>query len=165
MVRGEWVRHAPHRSSLLGRASVVTDGRWQLAAVTGGLYLADDRETAVAEWYRYLAERGLPPTYAVPHDHHVWRVELEVANLRDPERLARVGLGPPLPTQRTWPAFQEIGDALFNEGWSGLVAPSAARPRHVVACIFTTSWPPAGCTPLRTIEIAEIPTPPRGLTT
>lgn len=44
---------------LLGRASTPTDGRWQRGADVGALYLADERDTAVAERYLYLAERGL----------------------------------------------------------------------------------------------------------
>ena len=118
-VSGEWIRHAPHRSSLLGRAPTPTDGRWQRGANVGGLYLADETDTAVAEWYRYLAERGLPPGYAVPHDHHVWSVDLKVADLSDLQRLARVGLEMPRPTRRTWQAFQDVGEALSSEGWPG----------------------------------------------
>jgi RES domain-containing protein len=162
-VDGEWIRHAPHHSSLLGRASVPTDGRWQRGLTVGGLYLADEPGTAVAEWYRYLAERGLPPAHAIPHDHHVWRVELEVANLSDTDRLARIGLDPPLPSRRIWPRFQDVGEALWREGLAGLLAPSAARPDHFVVCVFTATWPPDGCTPLRSIEITEIPLPPSDL--
>jgi uncharacterized damage-inducible protein DinB len=69
-VDGTWIRHAPHRSSLLGRAAEPTDGRWQRGETVRGLYLADERATAVAEWYRLLTERGLPPARAIPHDHH-----------------------------------------------------------------------------------------------
>jgi hypothetical protein len=36
-VDGEWIRHAPHRSSLLGRASEATDGRWQQGDVVRAL--------------------------------------------------------------------------------------------------------------------------------
>jgi len=70
-VAGEWIRHAPHRSSLRGRSAEPTDGRWQHALIARGLYLADEAATATAEWYRFLAERGLPPARAIPHDHHI----------------------------------------------------------------------------------------------
>ena len=162
-VDGEWVRHAPHRSVLLGRSSVPTDGRWQRGQTVGALYLADERGTAVAEWYRYLAERGLPPAHAIPHDHHLWSVQIDVANLSDSDRLARVGLDPPMPTRRTWPRFQDVGEALWRGGWGGLVAPSAARADHLVLCVFTPTWPPEGCTPLRSIEVAKLPPPPPDL--
>ena len=49
-VDGEWIRHAPHRSSLLGRASEATDGRWQHGDVVRALSLADEPATAIAEW-------------------------------------------------------------------------------------------------------------------
>ena len=80
-VAGEWIRHAPHRSALLGRATEPTDGRWQRGEIVRGLYLADEPATAIAEWYRLLAERGLPPARAIPHDHHVWTIRLELVDL------------------------------------------------------------------------------------
>lgn len=164
-VGGEWIRHAPHHSDLLGRSSESTDGRWQRGGVVRALYLAQGAATAVAEWYRYLAERGLPPTAAVPHDHHLWRVDLQAADLSTPQRLAGVGLQPPRPSARTWRPYQRVGEALWREGWSGLCAPSAARPAALVLCIFGDAWPPRGCTPLRAIKISQVPPPPTGMTT
>lgn len=165
-VNGEWIRHAPHGSALLGRASERTDGRWQHGAVVRGLYLADERATAIAEWYRWLAERGLAPTHAMPQDHHIWRLDLQLANLSSPDRLAAVGLPAPRPTSHTWPAFQAVGDALWEHGWSGLLAPSAARPRSLIVCVFDDdTWPPRGCTPLHALAITDVPPPPTGMTT
>jgi RES domain-containing protein len=165
-VAGEWVRHAPHRSSLLGRATVATDGRWQRATVVRALYLADEAATATAEWYRFLAERGLPPTRAIPHDHHIWRIDTELADLSSAERLAAAGLPLPRPSRRTWPPFQDVGDALWRAGWAGLLAPSAARPASLIVCIFDHGvWPPTGCQPVRTVEITDVPPPPTGMTT
>jgi RES domain-containing protein len=125
---GEWIRHVPYRTDLWGRSAEATDGRWQHGGVVQALYLADTAQTAIAEWYRFLAERGLPPGQAIPHDHHIWQVDLEVADLSTPERLARVGLQPPRPDRATWTAFQDVGDQLFEAGYAGLLAPSAARP-------------------------------------
>jgi RES domain-containing protein len=162
-VAGEWVRHAPHRSSLLGRAAEPADGRWQHGDVVRGLYLADEAATATAEWYRFLAERGLPPARAIPHDHHIWRIDAQLADLSGPERLAAVGLPPPRPSRRTWPPSQGVGDALWRAGWAGLVAPSAARPASVIICVFDHGfWPPTGCQPLRSVEISDIPRHPLG---
>jgi len=165
-VGGEWIRHAPHGSALLGRAAESTDGRWQRGSTVRGLYLADEPATAIAEWYRQLAELGLSPQRSVPHDHHVWSIELELANLGDNERLAAVGLSAPRPSRRTWLAFQEVGEHLWRAGWAGVLAPSAARPTSRVVCVFDSGgWPPPGCAPIRSIEISTIPPPPTGMTT
>jgi len=165
-ILGRWIRHAPHRSSLLGRPSAPSDGRWQHGDVVAALYLADERDTAVAEWYRVLSEHGLPPSRAIPHDHHIWRIHLELADLSSAERLARVGLEPPLPQRRTWPRFQAVGEELWRDGWSGLIAPSAARPMARIACVFDRGrWPPEGCRPIRAIHLTDAPAPPTGMTT
>jgi RES domain-containing protein len=165
-VHGEWIRHAPHRSSLLGRAAEPTDGRWQRGEIVRGLYLAGEPATAIAEWYRLLAERGLPPGRAIPHDHHVWELKLKLADLSTPERLALLNLETPRPGRRTWAPFQAVGEQLFREGLAGLLAPSAARPKALISCIFDLgAWPPDGCRPTKAVEINEAPAPPTGMTT
>lgn len=165
-VAGEWVRHAPHRSALLGRAAEPTDGRWQRGEIVRALYLTDEPATAIAEWYRLLAERGLPPARAIPHDHHIWEIHLELVDLSTPERLARLGLDAPRPGRRTWPRYQAVGEQLFRDGYAGLLAPSAARPQALISAIFDRgAWPPDGCRPMRAIEITETPPPPTGMTT
>jgi RES domain-containing protein len=165
-VSGGSICHAPHRSDLLGRAAEPTDGRWQRGEAVSALYLADEPATATAEWYRFLAERGLPPSCAIPHDHHIWRLDIELADLSTLERLTAVGLPPPTAGRRTWPAFQAVGEQLSHGGWRGLLAPSAARPASRIAAVFDHGrWPPGGCEPLRAVEITEAPAPPTGMTT
>ncbi|UGS37071.1 RES family NAD+ phosphorylase [Capillimicrobium parvum] len=159
------VRHSPHPSELLGRPARPTDGRWLRAAVASGLYLADEPDTAVAEWYRLLAERGIPPRFGVPFELHVWSVDVTLADLSSPDRPARVGLERPRPSRRTWSAYQDVGDQLHAEGWAGLVAPSAARPEGRIACLFCESWPPAGAEPISRSTVADVPPPPTGMTT
>jgi RES domain-containing protein len=165
-VDGVWIRHAPGDSDLLGRSAIPSDGRWQRASVTSALYLADARETATAEWYRSLAERGFYPEDYLPFDHHRWQVSLEFADLSSPADLNEVALPQPTPDRRSWPAFQAVGEQLFAGGWPGLIAPSAARPGALIICIFTpAAWPPPGCTPLDAILNDRVPPPPRGMTT
>ena len=68
------------------------DNRWQRGEVVDALYFADSEETVWAEWYRFLAEAGLPPRQALPRDLWRWRIELpEVADLqrRRPARARR----------------------------------------------------------------------------
>jgi RES domain-containing protein len=164
-VQGIWVRHVPHRAELLGRASVPADGRWQRGERVPGLYLADSIETATAEWYRSLAEWGLAPQDHVPYDHHEWRLDLRLADLSSIDRLARVALPAPSPDRRVWPAFQRVGEQLWREGWAGLIAPSAARPTALIACVFAGSWPPHGCEPIKASTVVAVPPPPRGMQT
>jgi len=139
-VEGTWIRHVPDGADLLGRANPPSDGRWQRGAIVPALYLADTTQTATAEWYRSLAEWGLSPQHSV-------------------------ALDPPRPSRRTWPAYQQVGEQLWREGWAGLIAPSAAHPDSLVTCIFASTWPPAGCTPMATSTVEAIPPPPRGMTT
>jgi RES domain-containing protein len=157
---GEWILHAPHRSGLLRRSPEATDGRWQRGELVRGLYLADESHIAVAEWYRYLAERGLPPSAAIAHDHHVWRVHLTLADLSTAERLAAVGLRPPRLTRRDGPPYPDIGEELWRNGWRGVLAPSAARPTaRPSASSATTGRPPAArrCEPSRSPKYAHPP--------
>ena len=56
---GFWVRHARHaRNPLPGR----DPHRWQRGAVVDAPNSADSEATAWAEWFRYLAESGIPTT-------------------------------------------------------------------------------------------------------
>jgi len=165
-VDGVWIRHAPGHSDLLGRAAIPSDGRWQRASVTSALYLADTRETGTAEWYRSLAERGFYPEDYLPFDHHQWQIGLELADLSTREHLDAVGLSEPVPNRRSWSAFQNVGELLFTDGCPGLIAPSAARPGSLIVCIFTAAaWPPAECTPIRSVLNDRVPPPPQGMTT
>jgi hypothetical protein len=132
------------------------------------VYLAKDEATMWAEWYRHLAERGLPPLRQLPRDvwrHRVRRVE--VGDLSDPARLARVGLSVPTPGRRTWPAYQEVGETLWQEGWPGLLAPSAARLSGLVLCLFVAdAQAPLPAEPISPpTVVVEPPAPPTGLRT
>jgi RES domain-containing protein len=104
--------------------------------VVDALYLAESEATVWAEWYRHLAEHGIPPDRALPRDLWRWRADVEVADLRTEEKLAEVGLPVPTPGRPTWPPFQATGEQAWREGWRGLVAPSAARPAGLTLCLF-----------------------------
>jgi RES domain-containing protein len=159
-------RAAPFRAARPRRRTHRHDGRWQRGEAVRALYLADESATAIAEWYRLLAERGLPPARAIPHDHHIWEIHLELVDLSTPERLARLGLDAPRPGRRTWPPYQAVGEQLFRVGYAGILAPSAARPQALIGAIFDRgAWPPDGCRPITAIEITEAPPPPTGMTT
>lgn len=166
-VTGRWVRHTPAGAPPLVLRDPPPDNRWQRGGEVDALYLADDEQTAWAEWYRHLAEHGLPPNEQMPRDLWSWDVDVEVADLSHPSRLARVALDVPRPGRRGWPPYQRVGATLHAEGFTGLLAPSAARPEHLVLCLFRAlDGTVSGARPLAPPwRLDEPPAPPTGMTT
>ncbi len=164
-----WFRHGPHDRDPLARSNPPPDNRWQRGKVVAALYLASDAATAWAEWYRHLAELGIPPNQQMPRDLWTWQVDrgLEVADLSTAERLARVGLDPPQPDRATWLPYQRVGEALWRAGWRGIVAPSAARPsKGLVLCLFRDTKDGLAARPVPPpLLVRDPPAPPTGLTT
>jgi RES domain-containing protein len=161
-VDGVWYRHLPHRGSVWWRSNPPPDGRWQRGSEVAGFYLADSRETAWAEWHRQIDELALRPDDQLPRD--LWRFDVAVdriGDLRSEARLARVGLALPLPRRRGWPTFQAVGEQLHAEGWTGVLAPSAARPGAAkILCLFREGEKIDGVKPLPPPSIQRNP-PPR----
>ena len=120
-----------------------------------------------AEWYRWLAEAGLPPQHGLPRDVWQWEISLpDVADLSDDARLARVGLPPLAPTRLQWPTFQPVGEQLHADGWPALLAASAARPEGRVLCVFRTARIVPGTRPIPPpTAITEPPVVPSGMRT
>lgn len=163
---GEWWRELPAGLDPGRRPDPPRDARWQRGEVVDAVYLADSPETAWAEWYRWLAEAGVPSRAGLPRA--LWRVEVgveRVADLRTPEALEAVGLAEPRPDRGEWPRFQRVGEQLHADGLAAIVAPSAARGGGLVLCVF---WPLAESGELRwrlDETVAEGPLVPRGLRT
>lgn len=147
-VRGRRLKHTFPGSPPLPLREPPPDNRWQRGEVVDALYLADSEQTTWAEWYRHLAEAAVPPLAQMPRELWRWGVDVEVADLSTAERLAAVGLSPPLPSRRSWPDFQRIGERLWEEGWPGLLAQSAARPAGQVLCLFRSKNGVSGAEPL-----------------
>ena len=166
-VRGRWVRHAPDGAPAWPDRDPPPDNRWQRGAIVDALYLADSEETVWAEWYRHLAEKGLPPDEQMPRRLWQWDADVRVANLSTAARLAQVGLELPSPGRKTWPRYQTVGEGLWAEGWAGLIAPSAARPSGKILCLFGEVGEKLdGARPVgRGRLIARPPAPPTGMTT
>jgi hypothetical protein len=166
-VAGRWWRHVPADADPVVRPVPAGDNRWQHGHVVDALYLADTEACGWAEWYRHLAEAGLPPGVALPRD--MWRYEgspLRVANLSTPDRLARVGLPQPQPGRRGWPAFQAAGEELYRQGWRGVLASSAARPTGLVLVVFLPAPAiPAELVPAGYTRVSQSPAPPTGMRT
>jgi RES domain-containing protein len=165
-INGTWYRQVPHRASLSYRPADPPDGRWQRGEVIEGFYLAETDSTAWAEWYRLLAELAVRPTDQMPRNLWRWEVSVVVADLRTERRLERVDLPLPSPGRSGWPAFQAVGGQLYAEGWSGLVAPSAARRRGRAICLFRTDARVPGTRPIPPPMVYRYPpVPPIGMST
>lgn len=158
-INGTWWRQGMAGLGPLAWREPAPDARWQRGSITGALYLADSPETAWAEFFRAMAELGLPPRVRMPRDLQRVKVRArEIADLTSPDSLAACGLEAPRPTSRQWPAFQGVGEQLFMEGARGLKAPSAAREGGIVLCLFRQGPGPAGVK-VTSIERFEEPPP------
>ncbi|MFL5961679.1 MAG: RES family NAD+ phosphorylase [Gaiellaceae bacterium] len=165
-VSGSYWRHTRAGANPRYRPTPPADNRWQRGSIVDALYLAESADTAWAEWYRYLAEDGISPVEQMPRDLWEWSIRVEVADLSTPARLDRVGLPQPTPGRLTFPAYQVVGEQLWREGWSGLLAPSAARPSlGQVLCLFRTALLIPGTLPIAAETFAVPPPPPLGMTT
>jgi RES domain-containing protein len=166
-ISGVWCRHLPHGGDPLRIGEPAADGRWQRGKTVGALYLAEEEETAWAEFYRALAESGLPAEMGLPRD--LWRYEVEVEGIVDLStraKLAKHGLASPRPTRRDWPAFQRVGAECWRAGAKGILYESAARPGSLALCLFATEQGLPGLAPDPPPKMFNNPPPlPRGMRT
>ncbi len=135
------VRHIPHGStrsmSRPNRPTAVGSG-----AHRRGLVLRRRAGYGVGRVVPRFGGHRTSPAHAVPRDLWRWRIDLDrVALLDDDTRLARVGLPPPQPTQHQWPACQQVGAALPDEGYDRRLVASAARPSKPGRFRFRISAP------------------------
>jgi RES domain-containing protein len=161
-VAGIWVRHdRPDRDPIQPRSY---GARWQTHA-TRAAYLADNEDTAWAEWYRGLAEGSQSPQAGLPRNLHRIAVDLDrVADLTSEKARQALGLPPMRPSQSQWPAYRAFGEQLSAEGAQGVLYSSAARTRSRCLCVFA-----AGLSGLsvegQPLRVLAPPPPPRGLRT
>jgi len=125
-VLGEWLRHAAAGLPPLPPREDAPDNRGQRCRVVDALYLAESEATVWAEWYRHLAESGIPPQRALPRDLWRWSVETEVADLGTEEKLAELGLRRPRPAGARGRRFRP---SVRSSGATGGAASSLRAPR------------------------------------
>jgi RES domain-containing protein len=166
-VSGAWFRHIPAGGDVYYQPPDAPDNRWQRGAVVEALYFGDSEQTVWAEWYRSLAEAGLPPRQGLPRDLWRWEISLpNVADLRTHECLKRVALPDMWPSRLQWPVFQQVGERLHHEGWPALISTSAARPEGEILCVFRTARVVPGTHPISPPRtVTEPPVPPMGMRT
>ncbi|MDA8038093.1 MAG: RES family NAD+ phosphorylase [Actinomycetota bacterium] len=164
---GRWWRHVPAGADPLRRPSPPGDNRWQRGSIIDALYLAEGVACVWAEWYRHLAEAAIPPGSALPRDLWRYRITgLEVADLSDAARLARVGLSTLRPGRWGWHPYQAVGEQLHEDGWRGLVASSAAHPTSLVLVVFIPRGAhPDDVVPIASTQVGDVPVPPTGMRT
>ena len=166
-VSGTWWRHIPAGGDVFHEAQDPADNRWQRGHVVDAWYFAEVPETVWAEWYRAIADLGVPPMQQLPRDLWRWEISLTtVADLSDDGKLARVGLPRLTPGRAQWPAFQAVGEALHADGFQAVMTTSAARPGYRVLCVFRTAREMPGVAPVPPPEtIDDPPIVPQGMTT
>lgn len=167
-ITGTWFRHIVHEGDPWFWPDPPASGRWQDGNIVQGIYLADSIETMWAEWYRALSAQNLAPRDMLPRDIWQWQVDLEnVADIRERPALEELGVDVPRPSSEEWPACQDIGHQLWRDGYSALIAPSAARPVDGTAlCVFRSRPHIDGLTPIPPpSRQIDAPVPPRGMTT
>jgi hypothetical protein len=95
---GRWWRHIPAGGDVFYEPADPADNRWQRGHVVDAWYFADEEPTVWAEWYRAASELGVPPVAMLPRDLWQWEISLtRIADLSDPQRLARLNLPVPKP--------------------------------------------------------------------
>jgi RES domain-containing protein len=166
-VEGIWVHYVSLARRRPGRPRsglVPAPGRWQPAGMRR-IYLADSEDTAWAEFYRALAERGQAPTDEMPCEVIHMHVELErVADLRTERARKALGLPRMRPTRAQWPAFQTVGMRLIADGAQGVLYSSAAHVRSLCLCVYEAGLP-AVRTEGEPVRVLTPPPPPRGTRT
>ena len=164
-VTGTWIRHVPAGIPGLAVSRGGSGGRLHTPGAAA-IYLADSEQTAWAEWYRYLAERGKAPNEDLPRDLYRIAVDLSaVVDLSSAAKRKEAGVPARMrPTRAQWPAFQPTAERLAAAGAPGVLYSSAARTRSLCLCVFE-----AGLGGLNIegdpVRVIAPPPPPRGLRT
>lgn len=135
---GPAYRHLAARwNPLSGAGARSQGGRWNPRESFATLYLAVDRETAIAEFERMAHRAGRRPQDFLPR--RLYRYELHVVGLVDlrPEEARTVVELKDEDLHRDDPgACQSVGEAAEYTGREGIIAPSATGSGTVLAIFF-----------------------------
>jgi RES domain-containing protein len=137
-VETEAFRHvAEGRHPLSGVGARVHGGRWNPPDSFATLYLALERETAIAEFHRLAARQLRMPEDFLPRRLYRYEVALTaVLDLRQPDARDVVELSDAELQDDDATACRAIGDAAQYSGLEGILAPSATRVGTVLAVFF-----------------------------
>lgn len=160
-ISSEVFRHmGPGYSPRSGEGARIQGGRWNPPNSFPVLYLAWQRETAIAEFYRRAEREGIPPENLLPRHLHRYRVELQgVLDLTNPEMADAVGLTRDAFTATDASRCQAVGDAAHYVGCEAVLALSATGIGEVVA-VFSDRLRAGSIVEPLDYEVWDIP-PPR----
>lgn len=133
------------RDPLSGEGARLLGGRWNPRGVFSTIYLAQPELTAVRELEHAAAaaSMSLDDMLAVGRELHTIKVEeMEVLDLRDPVRLAAVGLSPDDVEEDDQTACQAVGHAAWFLEFAGVLAPSARNRQGLVLATFESRLSP-----------------------
>jgi RES domain-containing protein len=146
------------RDPLSGVGARLHGGRWNPAGVCSTIYLAQPLATCLLEFDRLAEANGIDPITMLrsPRTLHTIEVrDLPVLDLRDPDRLAYVGLSPDDIADDDWTACQTVGHAAHFLDMSGIVAASATGQGVVIAA-FEARVGPDQLTVTATVPLDEV---------
>lgn len=155
---GEALRHvAAAYDPLSGRGARIQGGRWNPAGSFAVLYLGLDRQTVIDEFHRLAQRQRRDPGDFLPRTLYRYDLVLQrLADLRDPASTDALGLDPADLRSDRLDACQRVGQAAFDAGREGLLAPSAAGAGTVLALFVDRIEPPSRIAPTR-LETWEDP--------
>lgn len=140
-----------------GEGARIQGGRWNPPNSFPVLYLALDRATAAAEFYRRAEREGRPPADLLPRRLYRYRVELDgVLDLPDPDGLGKAGLSLTAVSSDHLSSCQAVGDAAHYLGFEAILAPSATGAGRNLAVFFDRLRPGSTVDPLD-FETWEVP--------
>lgn len=157
--RGRALRHhGIAYGGLDASGSRIAGGRWNPKESFPVLYLALDRETAIAELRRSARSQGLRPTDLIPRSLTLIQVELgRVLDLTHAESRAAIGIEVEDLLADDPHACQAIGDAAHYLGFEAIKAPSATGKGEVLAVFMDKQLAGSKLVPLSTEVLEELP--------
>lgn len=142
-----------------GAGARIQGGRWNPPNSFPVLYLALERATAAAEFYRRAQREGRPAADLLPRRLYRYRVELDaVLDLTGPGGLGKAGLFPADISSDDLSSCQAVGDAAHYLGFEAILAPSATSAGRNLAVFFDRLRPGFTVGPLD-FETWEAPPP------
>lgn len=147
---GPAYRHqAAIRNPLSGAGARSLGGRWNPPESISTLYLAIERDTAVAEFLRMAARSGRTAEDFLPRRLYRYDVHLvSLVDLRTPETREALELSDSALISDDPAACQAVGEAAQYVGLEGIIAPSATGSGTVLAVFFDRLQPNSGVQPV-----------------